>query len=380
LNLQTGKVREAILELREVVDADPKNLRALDLLARAHVMNKEPALAEALLTKQVADHPENTNARMLLVETLLGAGKNDRALSELSAMAGADQKNPAIFLAMGDMYAQRQNLAAARASYKRAVDVAPKEPVGHIKLGRLLWATKDSRGALAAFEQALALAPDSRDAVEAKTSLLMQEKRGPEALAFARQRVAAQPSDAFSNALLGRVMMDTGDMAGAEQQLAKAVQLAPDVPASYQYLGMLYIRQGKIDAGIGKYREAFVANPGNAGAGLALATLLEVSNKRAEAITTYEKILAKNPDFAPAVNNLAYLYADGPSTPEELKKAQELSEKLKAVDAPMTFDTIGWVQLKLGNKEEALKYLLRAWDKSNNMPTIAYHLGVAYQA
>lgn len=380
LNLQAGKVREAIVELREVADADPKNMKALELLVRAHMVNKEPALAEALLGKHVADYPENSQARLLLVEVLLQTGKTDRALGELNALSGADQKNPAIFNTVGDIYAQKQNLGAAKAAYQRAVAVAPKDPAGHIKLGRILWASRDARGAHAAFDQALALAPDARDAVEAKVSLFMQEKRAQDALAFARQRVAAQPNDAFGYALLGRVMMESGDLPGAEQQLLKSVQLAPDVAAPYQYLGTLYIRQGKLDAGLGKFREAYAANPGNAAAGLALATLLQTNNNRAEAISTYEKILAKNPDFAPAVNNLAYLYADEHATPAELQKAQVLAERLKAVDAPVTFDTIGWVQLKLGNKEEALRYLLRAWDKANGMPTVAYHLGMAYQA
>ena len=380
LDMQTGKTREAIVALREVVDADPKNLRGAELLARAHFKNNEPALAETVLSKFVADNPENTQARMMLAETLLAVGKTERALSELSAMAGPDQKNPAVFLAMGDMYAQKQNIGAAKNAYKRATEVAPKEPAGHVKLGRLLWATRDTRGAMAAFDQALAIAPGSRDATEAKAGLLMQEKRGPEAQAFAKQLLAAKPDDAFAHTLLGRIMMDSGDMAGAEQELSKAVQLAVDVPAPYHYLGMLYIRQGKLDAGIGKYREAFAASPNNVTAGLALAMLLQLNNNRAEAISVYEKVLAKSPDYTPAVNNLAYLYADGQPSPEELAKAQVLAEKLKAVDAPISYDTIGWVQFKLGNKEEALKYLLRAWDKANGLPTVAYHLGVVYQA
>ena len=66
--------------------------------------------------------------------------------------------------------------------------------------------------------------------------------------------------------------------------------------------------------------------------------------------------------------------------PDELAKAQALTEKLKAVDAPASYDTIGWVQYRLGNTQEALKYLLRAWDKANGLPTVAYHLAVVYQA
>lgn len=380
LDMQTGKTREAIVALREVVDADPKNLRGAELLARAHIKNNEPALAETVLTRFVTDNPDNTHARMMLAETLLGLGKTERALSELSAMSGPEQKNPSVFLAMGDMYAQKQNLGAAKNTYLRATEVAPRDPAGHVKLGRLLWAARDARGAMAAFDQALAVAPGSRDAAEAKAGLLMQEKRAPEAQAFARQLLSAKPDDAFVHTLLGRILMDSGDMAGAERELSKAVQLAADVPAPYHYLGMLYIRQGKLDAGIGKYREAFAASPDNVAAGLALAMLLQLNDNRAEAIRVYEKVLAKNPDYTPAVNNLAYLYADGQPSPAELAKAQALAEKLKAVDAPVSYDTIGWVQFKLGNKEEALKYLLRAWDKANGLPTVAYHLAAVYQA
>ena len=204
LNMQAGKVREAIVELREVVDADPKNLKAHELLARALIKNNEPALAEALLIKHVSENPQNGQARILLVETLLASGKTDRALIELGTMASGEDKNPSVFLIMGDIYAQKQNLAAARNSYKKATEVAPKEPAGYVKLGRMLWAGKDGRGALAAFDHALALAPDSREAAEAKTGLLMSEKRTAEALAFNKQRVATQPNDAFGYSLLGR--------------------------------------------------------------------------------------------------------------------------------------------------------------------------------
>lgn len=381
MKLQARQYREAVQELREVVDADPKNIRAVELLARAHVMNQEGPLAEALLTRFVNDNPKSLQARMLLVESLLAGGKADRAVSELSALAGPDQTNPAVFITLGDLQAQRQNLAAARAAYKRATEVAPKEPVGFVRMARTLALGKDLKGAGAALDQALALAPNSAEALEAKVGVLLLEKRAAEAKALVQARLAAQPDSVFVQTLLGRVLMDSGDLAGAEAELNKAAQLAKDNPAPYQLLGSLYMRQGKLDQGVAKYREAYDANPANTGAGMALAILLETNGKRAEAAQVYEKLLAKNPDNVPAVNNLAYLYADNPSaSPEDIQKAQVLAEKLKSVDAPTTYDTVGWVQHKIGNREEALKYLLRAWDKGGNSPTIAYHLGVVYLA
>ncbi|HWR04300.1 MAG TPA: tetratricopeptide repeat protein [Humidesulfovibrio sp.] len=380
LDLQKGKVREAILELRQVVDADPKSVRAYEMLVRSHLLNNEGLQAEALLAKTIKENPDSMQTRMLLVETLASTGKTDRALVELNAMAAKDPTNPAIFVTTGDIQAQKKNLSAAKAAYKRAMEIAPKEPLPLVRLGRVLMAQQDFRGAHDAFDKALALSPDAREAAELKVALYFQDKRPDEALKFTRQRVLAQPKDAFNNLLLGRVLMETKDSAGAEQYFNQAILLAPEAPSPYQYLGQLKIQQGKVQEGIQKYRDAYAANPGAPSVGLALGMLLQAQKNAEEAKSVYEQLLQKNPNYLPVLNNLAYLYAQDLPTPENLKKAQGLIERLKGVDNGGSLDTIGWVHFKTGNKDEALAQTLRAWEKMKDAPTVAYHLAVIYNA
>lgn len=380
LDLQKGRVREAILELRQVVDDDPKSTRAYEMLVRSHLLNNEALQAESLLRKSLNENPDNLQTRMLLVETYVSSGKVDNALKELSGMAEKDRGNPAIFITMGDIYAQKQRLSEAKTAYKKAIEVAPKEPLGYTRLGRVLWAQRDAQGALAAFDQALLITADAREAAEAKAALLMLEKRQDEALKFAKQRVSAQPTDAFNAMLLGRVMLETNDLAGAEQQFSQAIQIAPESPLPYQYLGQVNIRQGKIAEGITKYRDAYKANPNNPTVGLAFAMILHAHSKFDEAKTVYEELLAKSPDNLQVVNNLAYLYAQDLPTAENLKKALALVERLKKFDSGASLDTVGWVLFKAGKTEEALTTTLRAWDKAKGFPTVAYHLGMIYQA
>jgi len=380
LDLQKGKVREAILELRQVVDADPKSVRAYEMLVRSHLLNNEGLQAEALLAKAIQENPNNMQTRMLLVETLVSTGKADRALAELNTMAAKDPTNPAIFVSMGDIQVQKKELSGAKTSYKRAMDLAPKEPLPLVRLGRVLLVQKDFRGAHDAFDKALAISPEAREAAELKVALSFQEKHPEEALKFARQRVLAQPKDAFNNLLLGRVLMETKDPAGAEQYFNQAILLAPEVPAPYQYLGQLKIQQGKAQEGVQKYRDAYAATHAAPSAGLALGMLLQAQRNVEEAKIVYEQILVNNPNYFPALNNLAYLYAQDLPTPENLKKARGLIEKLRSVDNGGSLDTIGWVQFKTGNKEEALVQTLRAWEKMKDVPTVAYHLAVIYKA
>src|SRR5260370_12784682 len=69
----------------------------------------------------------------------------------------------------------------------------------------------------------------------------------------------------------------------------------------------------------------------------------------------YEKILAKNPEFVPALNNLAYLYADKLN---EIDKAYDLAQKARGLRSePATTDTLAWVLYKKVDYRQALALL-----------------------
>src|SRR4029077_17116403 len=45
---------------------------------------------------------------------------------------------------------------------------------------------------------------------------------------------------------------------------------------------------------------------------------------------------------------------------------------------PMLLDTLGWVRFKMGQQDEALRLMKNAVAKSPEVPTLNYHLGIAY--
>ena len=92
-----------------------------------------------------------------------------------------------------------------------------------------------------------------------------------------------------------------------------------------------------------------------------------------EALKCYEAV----GDVPAALNNRAYLLA---TVRDDAKAALPLAEKaLKLGGAlPQTFDTLGWIHLKLGNADKAVKLLKVAKAGLPSMPTVRYHLGMAY--
>jgi tetratricopeptide (TPR) repeat protein len=91
----------------------------------------------------------------------------------------------------------------------------------------------------------------------------------------------------------------------------------------------------------------------------------------------FEELLAVNPGFAPAANNLAYLYSEHGG---DLDRALELAYKARAQspEDPSVADTLGWILYKLGKIEQALTSLQLSVNKLPDNPEVQYHLGMAF--
>jgi len=95
-----------------------------------------------------------------------------------------------------------------------------------------------------------------------------------------------------------------------------------------------------------------------------------------EAQAHYEEALKLNPQFAPAANNLAWIYAEhGGDLDAGLSYAQRAREQLP--DDPHVADTLGWIYYKKNAYLLAVSLLKEAAGKLPNDPVIQFHYGMA---
>ena len=85
-----------------------------------------------------------------------------------------------------------------------------------------------------------------------------------------------------------------------------------------------------------------------------------------------KKILAKQPNDAEALNALGYTLLNDAKRYHEAEKYLQRAIKLQP-NEPAIMDSFGWLQFKLGNHSQALKYLQSAYEKQNS-GEIAAHL------
>ncbi len=121
------------------------------------------------------------------------------------------------------------------------------------------------------------------------------------------------------------------------------------------------------------------ANPDSEELHMLLALAFSAQNQTEQAITAYDGALRLNPRNVLAANNLAVLLVDSKGDPQSLQKAFALSRDFeKEAPHPLFMDTLGWVRFKMGQQEEALRLMKDAVAKSPEVPTLNYHLGMAF--
>jgi len=178
-----------------------------------------------------------------------------------------------------------------------------------------------------------------------------------------------------------------GQTETALQILAEAKKTLPDHPLLMYQEGWVYSHAGRYEEAIGQFEKAIQKAGEMRMDQLVRTSRLNLSNvyvlkgemQKGEEIL--EVILKDSPDDPSVNNDLGYLYADQGKNLEQAKEM--ITKALNAEPENGAYlDSMGWVLHKLGNQEEALKYLLKSSEKSTTSgdATIWDHVGDVYKA
>jgi tetratricopeptide (TPR) repeat protein len=91
----------------------------------------------------------------------------------------------------------------------------------------------------------------------------------------------------------------------------------------------------------------------------------------------YEKALKGNPQFYPALNNLAALYSERLGQVEQAHSLAERARQLWPYD-PVIADTLGWILYRQGKYTGALGLIQESALRLPNEPEVQFHLGMTH--
>ena len=356
--------------------------KALDLARRGHAADATsdgPALlalemlpgtpaAEAVITAYLAAKPTDTSLRLLYVRSLAGSQRYAEATDQLERLTRTDPKLAPPWLTLGALQLELRHPAEATAALKQYVqlvesgsavmigpagspapggesdDDAPATPPQALTQAWLLLAqAAEQQQDYAAAEGWLGRIDNPQRALEVqvrRASMLARQGKLAEARASIRRVPEQTTTDARAKLLAEAQLLREQKVWGeAEKVLAQAnTEFADDVDLLYEQ-----------------------------------AMMAEKLDRLDDMERLLRRVIALKPDHHHAYNALGYSLAERkvrlPEARELIRKALELSP-----GEPFITDSLGWVEYRLGNRDEALR-LLRGAYQSRPDPEIAAHLG-----
>lgn len=366
----------AVNNFRLIVNDQPQDPEARLLLARAHLVNNEKEQAREQAKKALELKPDYFDARRFLYGMYLQDKDYQGAIDTIQGYLRYNDKDLFNLAALGEVYALKGDLAAARATYKKMIAIDPKNPQGYFEMARLELRQNKPEAALPWLNDALAQNPIFLPALQILTGYYLEKNQPQKAEEIVQKSLAGAPDNPILLQMLGELALLQRKPQEAAKYLEKAFALNPRQLGALRLLVLAYEQSPDQD----KVAEELAKKASDPKAprfyALAEAMYYERLKDYTKAMEAYNRMIERNLFATLAKNNLAYLLVNHLASPENNQKALQLvTEALdEAPEDPNILDTKGWILYQLGDYQQALTFLQQAVDFGPENPAIKYHL------
>jgi tetratricopeptide (TPR) repeat protein len=338
---------EALALLDQVLVMDPELYDVL--LIKARILSAQGKNDEAtLLIKQVVDElPENNALRLQYARMLVEQHEMEEATKQYSILQKNLPDDGEISLSLGLLYIETKQLDQAAEVLEHLIEIDKEVPVANYYLGRIAQNQGDEKQAISYY-------------LGVKTGEYAYDAQLRIGILLA---VLGKPDDGLAKL-----------EALAEEQTSWALRVK-----AYLAQGEILRAEKRFEEGVEMYSRALQQKRDDT-------TLLYARGLMAEKVDRLDmteadllKVISKEPDNADALNALGYTLADRTSRYQE---AQEYIKRAAALvpDDPAILDSLGWVSYRLGELDEALKWLAKAFEKLEDAEIAAHDGEVLWQS
>ena len=324
---------------RKAAEFKPEDASVLTQVGDFYAMAKDFKQAlefyeRAVKLNQTPRDEATKNLREKHVRALIANERKAEAiplLEELARDPSAGTRHD-LFEFLGELYQQAGQFDKAIDHYKNSLVLDASEPRNHLFLANVQMKAKRFDDAVGTLQQAKQKFPDRPQVSYFMATVLTRAKRHKEAMAvFAKLSEEAKGKD---DALLdedfyfqwGATAEQAGDVEKAAELMKRAIQLQPNSPEPYNYLGYMWVDKGM---------------------------------NLEEAGTLIKRALELDPGNGAYLDSLGWYYFKTGKFDEARRELLAALDALKEED-PVVFEHLADTYEKLGNLREAIAF----WEKS----------------
>lgn len=334
-----GNLDDAVITIKKVIQLQPQWTEAHILQSNIFVRQGYKAHAIEVLRQTVEAQSDNTELRMFYARNLVDAKQFDGAANQFSYLTDDETLQHEARYALGLLMLQMNKPKQAAEYFTQLLEDKKREVESQYYLAQSYEMQNKLDNAIKAYKKVL----DNQYSFEAELRIaLILAKQGH--LNDARARLQNISADSLDKEL--RVYLTEGEVLNSAKQYAEAFKL---------------------------YTEALEQLTDNNRLLYARALMAEKIGKIDLAVNDLDNIVKRDPKNAQALNALGYTLVDKTKQIEKgfgyIKRALKLEP-----DDPAIQDSMGWAYYRLGQYNEALKYLRLAFEKLKDAE-VAAHLG-----
>ena len=365
--------KEGIAYLTKARAADP-NYHPASLNLAAHYLGKKDfGHAASLYAETLRRDPANIKAMIGLGAISEAQGKVQEAAAYYNR--AKETKNPLGYIALASYHVRHKQPAQALSLVNEGLAVSPRNGVLLEMKGELLVADKKYNEAVKVYDELEKIAPAR--AISLKIGALVAGRNIPKALEQAQKLVAASPKSAAGHLVVASIHESQKDYDRALQEVRNGLAVEPGSFKASMMLGDLNMKKRDIPRAVAAYDAILKKQPNNIPALFAKGTAFDQSGRKKEAAGLYRAVLKMSPKNVAALNNLAYLGAEGYAGKAEALKLADQAYRLQP-NNPGIMDTYGYVLARSGKGADAVRLLEKSASMLPKNPAVHYHLALAY--
>lgn len=186
--------------------------------------------------KKVDKNPNDMGARVELAQIYIKMEKYDDAIGELNLVVKQKKDDAYVHVLLGIVYEQKKETNKAIKEYKKAIDMARKDPLKGVK-------------------------PALSEALYRLSDVYLSQKKNDEAIKYLTEAVILNQIDSDSLYKLGVAYYRKDDYDNAITNLANAVRYVPNFYEAHYALGQAYEKKGDKEKAKKAYEAALKYNP-----------------------------------------------------------------------------------------------------------------------
>ncbi len=339
LLLQQNGDSEQSLKLLE--DNPPKEGEVAPILLRTRLLQSMGRGKEALpiLEKSIKKYPEDKRLRLTYARMLVEQNRMNDAKAQFSSLLQQYPEDDDLRFSLALVCLEAKAWDEAAGYLEELIARGAHVDSAHLNLGRIHEERDDPQSALDEYAQ-VGPGTDFLTAQLRQSDILISNGNAAEASKRLAEARDTQPEYAIQLYLIEAETLTSNDLADRGWQvLSQALKQYPDD------INLLYTR----------------------------AMLAEKRNDLAQMEKDLRSIIKREPENAMALNALGYTLSDRTTRYAE---ARALIEKAHAInpDDPAVLDSLGWVNYRMGNLDEAERLLRKALERFPDHE-VAAHLG-----